>query len=88
MCADLSDRVSNYLHHCCSDVVWTGLQAAIVTQQTANIHGMQEHLLAVIGCRERARMSQMIFISSKQRSHEKRKRLTLIEVVVRSVHNI
>lgn len=49
--ADLSDLVSHYLHHCGSDGVRTGLQAAVFTQQTAYIHRMQEHLLAVISWR-------------------------------------
>lgn len=56
--ADLGDRVSDYLHHCCSDVVGTGLQAAVFTQQTADIHRMQEHLLAVISWREQDKTSQ------------------------------
>ena len=49
--ADLSDLVSHYLHHCGSDGVRTGLQAAVFTQQTAYIHRMQEHLLAIISWR-------------------------------------
>lgn len=58
MSADLGDRVSDYLHHGCSDVVRTGLQAAVLTQQTADIHRMQEHLLAVIGWREQHKTGQ------------------------------
>lgn len=50
--ADLGDGVSHYLHHRCSDGVRTGLQAAVLPQQTADVDGMQEHLLAVLGWRE------------------------------------
>lgn len=63
--AHLSDRVSDYLHHCCGDVVRTGLQAAVLTQQTADVHRMEEHLLAVVGWREATKMSSMSLISSK-----------------------
>lgn len=51
--ADLSDCVPHYLHHCGSDGVGTGLQAAVFTQEAAYIHRMQEHLLAVVSWREK-----------------------------------
>lgn len=47
--SDLGHRVSHYLHHSSCDGVRAGLQAAVLAQQTANIHGVQEHLLAVLG---------------------------------------
>lgn len=49
--SDLGHRVSHYLHHGGRDGVGTGLQAAVLAQQTANIHRVQEHLLAVLGWR-------------------------------------
>lgn len=49
--SDLSNRLSFYLHHFASDGVWTGLQTAILAQQTTHIHRMQEHLHTILSCR-------------------------------------
>jgi len=43
----LSDRVALYLHHSGCDCVGTGLQAAVLSQETAHVHWVQEHLLTV-----------------------------------------
>lgn len=83
--ADLSDGVSHYLHHRCGDGVRTGLQAAVLSQQTADVHGVQEHLLAVLGWRERDRTSQQ---GCPGCSQETRKGPTLVEVVVGSMHHV
>ena len=45
----LRDRVPLRLHHPGGDGVGAGLQAAVLAQETAHIHRVQEHLLAVLG---------------------------------------
>ena len=44
----LSDSLPLNLHHSGRDGVGAGLQAAVLTLETAHVHWVQEHLLAVL----------------------------------------
>lgn len=44
----LGHRVASYLHHSCSELLWTVLQAAILTNKTANIHRVKVHTLSIL----------------------------------------
>ena len=48
VCVYLGDCVSLHLYYSGSDGRGAGLQAAVLPQQTAHIHRVQEHLLAII----------------------------------------